>query len=138
VSVTGDFAALARLVRGLGDVSTLRLELGGSLRQGLGDAYAQQFARGSSSTGAAWPAPKSGGRPLYRSGALSRATVRVAMGRGGSLAEGRVVPRTGYARYYLRDPRRILPTSEADLGTFGERVERDVPAAMRRWLEELL
>jgi hypothetical protein len=138
VSITGDFARLSRLVRGLGDTSKLKAELGGSLTEGLSAAYAEQFSRGTSSTGAAWPSPKRGGRPLVRSGALSVPRVRAYVGRGGSLAEGRIAPGPRYARFYSEGPRRILPQNESELGTFGAAVERDVPPAIRRWLEGLV
>lgn len=139
MTVTGDWARLSKLIRGLGDVRVLRAELGQRLEDGADKAYAQQFARGTSSTGSRWKPNKKGTTTLVgRTGALSSARARSTVGRGGALAQVSIRPTPRYAKFYGRDPRRILPTSEADLGTFGAAVERDVPSVFRQWLEGIL
>lgn len=137
-SVTGDFARLSRIVRGLGNVPELRRALSTDLRAGLSESYAEQFASGTSSTGSAWQANQRGTRTLVDTGRLSRARVALAVGKGGAIAEGRITLSPRYATYYQRDPRRVLPTAEADMGRWGVRVTSDSESAFRRWLGGLV
>lgn len=81
--LTGDFAALARLRRGMGQLASRGAREVSAAATAVAAAKIDQgFASGRSPDGAAWAATKSGNPPLRRTGALQASARPRDTGRG--------------------------------------------------------
>jgi hypothetical protein len=129
--------ALQRVARKIGDLGRMRREVSKGLDQELEQSYREQFSRGVRSDGGAFPVSKIGTR-MVRSGRLAASgRARLTMGGGGAIAQGRLTVTASYAEFQ-RGPRRVLPTSNADVGWWRPGIEERAQRGLGEWTRRAL
>ena len=136
IRADADTSALAALYTGLSAVASgeLAARANREAAEGLQALVAQEFAEGRGPDGEAWPAPKDGGRPGYRSGALASAASVDAYGSRLLLR----APGVAYARFFTRGTRKMAARPVFPAGKLPPAWKRVIQLAHRRAVERRL